>query len=290
VTLRRPLWIAGLVALACIGVPFAVDAQTDSVDTEHLFGFSEGSDIGHRGNKELEVETIGRFGRNADSYSAISSNFEFKYGLTENFRISAAAAVSRFDISGLAGTDDQHRFVFDRFSSEVRFRVLDRTTQSIGLTLIATPFFGFVDNSTGAPSDRFGASIIAAADSALVANRVYGAFNLGYAFERDRAYSTNLLSDSSILSFNAAFSARLRPWLWLGGEVRYLRSYDGMAANTFAGQALYFGPVFYMPVAKGFSISGAWDIQAWGQASDGGNLDLTNFERHQVKFRLSIEL
>ena len=266
-------------------------AQPDGVDTEHMFGFTEGSDIGHRGESEAEFETIGRFGRDAPSYSAITTNAELKYVLLERLRISGAVAFSRYDIAGLDALSNQDRFVVDRLSSELRFHALDRATRPIGLTFIATPFFGFVDPSSGATADRYGASFIATADTALVPDRVYAALNLGYAFERDRFHASGAFADSSTLSFSAAAVGRIKPWLYLGGEARYLRTYDGMIPDAFAGQAVYLGPVFYLPVANGFSISGAWDIQSWGQAAGvGGSLNLTNFERNQVKLRISIDL
>jgi len=271
--------------------PLAAHAQPDSADTEHMFGFSEGTDIGHHGESEAEFETIGRFGRNAASYSAITTNAELKQVVTDKLRVSGAVAFSRYDVWGLASVADQDRFVVERLSSELRYHALDRTTQPIGLTFIATPFFGFVDPSTGASADRFGAQLIVAADQALVPGRVFAAVNLGYAFEHDRYYSNGQFATSSSIFFNTAAVGRIEPWLYLGGEARYLRTYEGMTPDGLAGQAIYIGPVFYLPVAKGFSISGAWDIQTWGQGAGlSGGLDLINFERNQVKLRFSIDL
>jgi hypothetical protein len=57
------------------------------VDTEHMFGFTEGSDIGARGEKELETDSTGRFGRATGSYNNIATAFEAKYTFTEYFRV-----------------------------------------------------------------------------------------------------------------------------------------------------------------------------------------------------------
>src|SRR5262249_16870818 len=37
--------------------------KTAEVDTEHMFGFTEGSDVGAAGEKELETDSTGRFGK-----------------------------------------------------------------------------------------------------------------------------------------------------------------------------------------------------------------------------------
>ena len=72
-------------------------------------------------------------------------------------------------------------------------------------------------------------------------------------------------------------------------EVRNLRHYDGLALNSFAGQALYIGPTFYAAFGERYFVSAAWSIQVWGTvAGSSGMLDLTNFERHQAKLRLGV--
>jgi hypothetical protein len=44
-----------------------------------------------------------------------------------------------------------------------------------------------------------------------------------------------------------------------------------------------------MTLGAQFWLSAAWNMQAWGTtAVDGGALDLTNFERHQLRFRLGV--
>jgi hypothetical protein len=260
-------------------------------DTEHMFGFTEGSDIGRRGDLEGEVETVGRFGRQANTYSAISTTPTLKYGVSDQFRVAPAVTVSNYALSGFDGSDDRNRFSFDAVSLEFRYHPLDRTSAPVGLTFVATPFAGFTNPSNGAPADRFGALFVAVADRALIPEQLYAALNLSYQFERDRDLASGVSIDGSILGFNAAASRRVLPWLYLGGEARYLRSFSGTTLDALAGQAVYVGPVFYAPIVKGVTLSGAWDVQAWGQAvGAGGNLDLTNFERHQVKLRLSVDL
>ena len=44
------------------------DKQKD-VDTEHLFGFTEGSDAGEKGEQEVVVDTISRLSKRRKSYA-----------------------------------------------------------------------------------------------------------------------------------------------------------------------------------------------------------------------------
>jgi len=260
-------------------------------DTEHMFGFTEGSDIGRRSDLEGEVETISRLGRQANSYSVVSTTATLKYGVTDQFRVAPAVSVTNYSVSGLAGSNDYNRFSFEAVSLELRYHPLDRFSAPIGLTFVATPFYGFTNVTSGTPADRVGAEFIAVADRELIPGQLFVALNVAYALETTRDQASGVSLDGSTLRFNAAVSRRLLSWLYVGGEARYLRTSVGLAPNGLIGQAVYLGPVFYAPLSGGVTLSGAWNIQAWGQAGAlGGGLDLTNFERNQVKLRLSFDL
>ena len=75
------------------------------------------------------------------------------------------------------------------------------------------------------------------------------------------------------------------------GRPRSRRGFDGLAFGNLTGQAVFVGPTFYAALGKGASLSGAWNIQVWGQATglDPG-LDLTLFQRQMFKLRLAIDL
>ena len=285
----RSLAAAGFVLSALFGL--AAHPARAELDTEHMFGFTEGSDIGTARQLEAEVEEVGRWGREGGTYSAFSTNMILKYPLTDYFRVGGGITVTRFDSFGVSGIDNINAFALDRFTLEFRWRPLDRETSPVGLTFVAAPFYGLVDDVSGAPASAFGAGLIAIVDRELIHERLYGALNLTWQFQRAQPYATQVVEDASLLGFAASFTTRLADWLYVGGETRYLRAFDGMALNTLAGQALYVGPTFYIPVGKGMSLSGAWNMQAWGQStSAASSLDLTNFESQAFKVRFALDL
>jgi hypothetical protein len=80
------------------------------------------------------------------------------------------------------------------------------------------------------------------------------------------------------------------PALWIGAEIRYLRSYEGSTPDVFSGQAIYVGPTLYAQLGKQAWLSLAWNAQVFGAAvGDPRPLDLVNFERHQAKLRLGFD-
>ncbi len=280
----------GVLASMSAFLPASPSSAAD-IDTEHMFGFTEGSDIGTARQPEAELETIGAFGRADGSYSAVSATASLKYPLTNAFRIAPSITFTRFDSSGVTDVEDLQQVKAERVGLEFRWRALDRETAPVGLTFVAAPVVGFVDPWSGAPADAWEMGLIGIVDRALIPDRLFAALNLVYDFGRVRDHASGLTTDGSLLGFDAAFSTRLLPWLYVGGEVRYERAFDGLAFGTMVGQAVNVGPVFFVTMGRGVSLSGAWNIQAWGAAtSQGVGLDLVNFNRNLVKLRLAIDL
>ena len=116
---------------------------------------------------------------------------------------------------------------------------------------------------------------------------MFGAINLLYDPEVTLSRITGMWQRQSTFGFTVAVANQLRPGAFLGAELRYLRIYDGLGLNAFAGEALFVGPILYVNVTKQFAVSGSWTFQVAGHATGvPGALDLQNFERCQAKQRL----
>src|SRR5436189_107021 len=86
VAIRCLLAVMAVLVLPGIGQADAVRGPP-GIDTEHIFGFTEGADIGDKGEKELESTATGRFGKRG-SFAALTSETAFRYGVAEGFRAS----------------------------------------------------------------------------------------------------------------------------------------------------------------------------------------------------------
>jgi hypothetical protein len=97
----------GLCTLALIAfVPCDASARKvhePEIDSEHLFGFTIGSDIGERGEKEIENETNARTGKNGGSYTAIFEQWRQNTQLRRIFA-SLRLRYSRITISVVSRT------------------------------------------------------------------------------------------------------------------------------------------------------------------------------------------
>lgn len=263
-------------------------ARGSETDSEHLFGFTEGADIGKAGEREAEIETIGRFGKSAGSYAAASQNNSAKLVLSDNFRVSANAALAYFNISGVSGLEDRRHATLQGLSLEARYMLMNRHQGPFGLTLIAEPRWGRVDATSGDGLTSYGGSATIVADKELVADRLFGALNALFDVQATRVPVPGIWSHDSKIGVSSALSARLTPNFFVGGELRYLRVYDGLGLDSLSGQALFGGPTFYLQIAHGMALSGAWNVQLTGRTAGSGSLDLANFERHQAKLRFNM--
>jgi hypothetical protein len=265
-------------------------AGTANLDTEHLFGFTEGSDIGDVGERELESDTTLRSGKVTGAFNDTASQLEFKYTAFENFRISAAATFAYYDIAGVTGMDDRHDATLQSLSLDARYRFLDHERAPFGMTLSLAPHWGFADETSGVPHQHFGLEADLLFDRALVPDLLFGAMNVHFDTDRTETATGGGPDQQPTVGVFLALAGQAMPGVWIGGEARYFRAYEGAGLETLTGQALYLGPTLYAKLGEKLWLSVAFDAQARGRAiSAPGALDLVNFERYQANLRLGFE-
>jgi hypothetical protein len=290
----RRLFSAGLpgTAKSCMLLALAIVpavARASSIETEHLFGFTIGSDVGDVGERELEGSVTGRFGKQTGTYKAAASTMSVEFVPIPNFRTEFTGALVAYDIAGVSGLTDQRYAAFGGLSADFRYRFLDRASAPFGFALGAEPHWGRADDVTGQPATQYGVDFVAAADWEVVPDRVVTAFNLLYQPETMRSKMTGLWSQESTAGVAVAVMAQLRSGFFAGGEARYLRKYDGFALDTFVGQGFFIGPTMYFKLSEKAWIAAAWSAQVAGQATTAaGSLDLVNFERRQARLLFGV--
>jgi hypothetical protein len=274
-------------SLVLVFVPSVVRAG--SIETEHLFGFTIGSDVGEAGERELEGSVTGRFSKRTGTYEAGSGTMSVEFVPMANLRTEFTAVVNSYDISGVSGLADQRFTAFGGLSADIRYRLLDRASAPFGLAIGAEPHWGRADEVTGEPVSQYGVDFVAAADWEIIPDRVVAAFNLLYQPEAVRARSTGIWSQESTAGVALAMMAQVRSGIFIGGEARYLRQYDGFGLDSLAGQGFFVGPTVYFKLSQSAWMTIAWSGQVAGRATAvAGSLDLVNFERQQARLLFGV--
>jgi hypothetical protein len=287
------------------------------LETENIFGFTEGTDTGEKGEKEVNTDFVGRLGKRRavivvdpaqdgapptvlsprSSYLAIGNVTALEYGVTDDLKFALGGAFGYHDIRNVQDLVDRNAFNFNGLSTELKWRFLDRSKSLVGLAIAVSPHWNRVDEVSGARVDTYGLETRLMADAALIPDTLFAAANLVYepeaAHVREFDPETGAFREwerESNFEASAALAGVITPNVLIGAEVRYLTRYQGTFFDRFEGRAWYAGPTFFAKLSEHAYIKAAWSVQFAGRAADepDRSLDLVNYERHQIKVKLGM--
>lgn len=269
------------------------DAGGYEIDSENIFGFTDGSDVNDRGEQEISLTAVGAFGRDREEpgsshYSAWEAELEYEYGFTRNLTVSVGASFGYHDIENVAELEDISGGGFNGLSAELKYRFLSWEHAPFGLAVSVEPEWSRYEDDSGERADGFELPFKLMIDKELVSETLFGAINILYAPEwTDGEEGTE---KESTLEISGALSWQVSPGIFLGGELRYLAGYEGLAFEHFEGGAFYVGPSIYCQISKSAYLKAAYSYQVAGSSPESdGNLDLISHERQQLKLNLGIE-
>ena len=278
----RPYAILLPVVVACALPPSGGHAE--AIDTEHLFAFMIGTDVGEVGEREFQSQTTGRFDKSAGSYLALTRSAELEFVPIENFRLEFAAVAASYDIGAVPGFDDLRQAGLQGGSVDLRYRLLDRTTAAFGLTIDAETHADRMDETSGEHVRAYGTDFALAFDRELVPNKLIAGLNLLYQPEWTSVVATGRTEQQASIGVAWSMMAQVRDGLLIGGEALYLRKYEGVGLDVLAGQALFVGPTVFVSLSERSRLTAALSFQVAGRsAGTAGSLDLVDFERYQAR-------
>ena len=275
----RIFWAAMLSVLLRPACGFA-----EGIDTEHIYGFMIGSDVGDPGEREFQATTTGRFSKQAGSYQALEQQQELEFVPIKNFRIEVGTTFAAYDIASVPGLVDRSQTDWQGAALDLRYRFLDRETALFGLTLALESHGNRIDETTAARAQNYGTELTLALERDLIPGLAVATLNLGYQPEWTHFAGAPAAEQDSTLAIAFGVMAQVRPGFLLGGEARYFRKYEGIGLEELSGEALFVGPTAYFRLSERARLTATWSIQAWGRpAGTGATLDLINFERQQAR-------
>jgi hypothetical protein len=275
----RATWITTLCFLLQPACGFA-----EGIDTEHIYGFMIGSDVGDPGEREFQSTATGRFSKQTGTYQALDQQLELEFVPFRNFRIEIGTTLAAYNIASVPGFADRTQADWQGASLDLRYRFLDRETAPFGLTLDVENHGNRFDEITVSRAQNYGTALTLALERDLIPRLAVATLNLGYEPEWTHVVGAPAGEQESTLTIAFGVMAQPRPDFLLGGEVRYFRKYEGIGLDELAGEALFVGPTAYFQLSERARLTASWSIQAWGRsAGASGTLDLVNFERQQAR-------
>ena len=280
----RTIWAAMLWALLWPACGFA-----EGIDTEHIYGFMIGSDVGSPGEREFQAVTTGRFSKQAGTYQAFGQQLELEFVPVKNFRIEVGTTLAAYDIASVPGFVDRTQAGWQGAALDLRYRFLDHETAPFGLTVALESHGNRIDETTASRAQNYGTELTLALERDLIPGLAVATLNLGYQPEWTHLAGVPTAQQDSTLAVAFGIMAQVRPGFLLGGEARYFRKYDGIGLDELAGEAFFVGPTAYFQLSERARLTATWSIQAWGRpAGTSATLDLANFERQQARLVFGI--
>lgn len=286
--------LAALCAAMALGGPAAAQSgppvQFHEIETKYIFGFTEGSGIGLEGEKEFSIDTVLGIGKRDGRYVSSQTKLEYEFTPSQFVQFEFGALVSSHSISGVTGLDDRSSADFMGLFGEVRYLLIERTSNSpLSVTLSLEPNWRRIDETGGERVTNFELEAKINVDVELIPNRLFAGFNLMYEPEWTRTEEGEIEREATIAA-SAALAYRIIPQVLIGAEVWYLRHYDGFDLAQFTGDAVFLGPTLYVQLSRKMFMTAAWNAQIAGHdVENPGALNLSEFSRHRAKLKLAVE-
>ena len=244
-------WAIPLAAATCFCVVSAQAHEAknadehEEFDTELIFGFTEGADIGEKGEKEIESGTVFRFGKPGD-FLAIDHETVFRYGVTDNFRASIGGLLTyRYD-RNVSDEPNSNSFDFAGLTAQMRWQPVKRTEASpVDLTFSLTPIWERVGANSAVNTDTLAASAEILTDVEWIPHKLFSAINIEY--EPGVTRVNGSWHHESGLGFSIATAYAVTPDVLIGGEIRHLSEGDH---SLFEAEALFVGPSIWYRISR----------------------------------------
>ena len=260
------------------------------IETKYIFGFTLGSGIGLEGEKEVTVDSIGRFGKRQGHYAASETKYEFEFTPSQFIQIEFGALGSTHNIGGMTDLDDRRQVALSGMFAELRYLAIERTSSNpLAVTLAFEPTVRRIDETGGDRVHNYEFETVINADLELLKNRLFAGFNLLYEPEITQTLAGDTEREAKF-GGSAALSLRIASNVVVGGEVWYLRHYDAANLTAFTGDAVMLGPTLYVQFTPKMFMAAAWNTQVWGrEVGNPVSLNLAEFQRNRLKLKFAVE-
>lgn len=280
----------GLCLAGCIAAPARA--------AESPFGYSYTADTEEAGETEVSLWATDRNGKAHGHYGARDYRVEIEHGFTDRFQVAAYLSAASHDIRGV-GADfaDVHRApAFDGGSVEFKYRLLDEGRHGIGFAVYAEPGWSRIHDVEGSRGSEYELELKAIASKSFANGRLLWAANLTAEPEWERE-SDLLATEVARHHFEKELKVEATTGLayrlarrWSAGvEARYSSVYpnwtDGLDREA---SAVFAGPTIGLS-SEEWSASLTFLPQLFGSGTQGSSRSLDEFEKREIRLRLSHE-
>jgi hypothetical protein len=286
-----------LAALAATGLFAAAPVRADedeSFEDKHVFGFTQGTDVGEPGGREAEFTTQAGLGKRGGSYGALLQEAAFEGAASDRFGYELIASGAWRRIAGASGLDSRDGASFSGLAFQPKAILLRRGVDApFGLALSLQPEWQRADDVSGERASALSLETRLYLDAEFIPRKLLGAVNLIYRPERQTGGGEGT-QISSLAGASGGLSYFLGPEFCVGGEAAFYRASRSAGFAALAGSALYLGPSLNLRMGRRAFLSLAWSAQvsAWPGRVSGPALAAWNqadLARQRAQLVLGVE-
>jgi len=266
-------------------------AKIDEVNTWLIFGFTEGSDVGEKGEWTLFHDSAVRTTAYGSALAAWDGGVGIGYSPSNRAVVSLTATPSFDRNAGVTSSPNGANAVSSHAfgaSASFKYQFFRREEAPMGLAIQISPYW---QHTTAGPFEQntLGSEVRLLADRVLVPDRWFAALNLAYQPHHD-AYSDGSAFRKTTAEMSAAISRKVYGNLFVGAEIRHVSRYQGFAFDRWAGDAVYLGPTAFVLLGEQGYFGVAWSarIAERGNVETGQFLDVDRFDRHQLRLKAGV--
>jgi hypothetical protein len=270
----------------------AAEADAPQVPGDDIFGFSNTTDPGNKGDLQYFNENDGRAGKRDGSYGALNSKFAIGYTFADNWWVGGALFSAYNQASNVTGIANVDHLRFDGASVELLHRIIERSASNpFAMTLSVEPRWSLNDGVTGLPSQAYQSTFKIFMDAPVLADTIYWGGNIQYTIQtaQDPINIGQHLASSQLM-LSSALTWQAGSNFFFGGEARFFTLSDNYTLSHEVGRALYIGPAALWKATDKIAFNVTYQPQVYGRSSTSPNqsLDLDNFERAQFRAKLNV--
>ena len=277
----------------------AASKPQKDVDTEHLFGFSEGADAGEKGQQEVVIDTVTRLGKRRagpgpSTYRVVDTRLGYQFNPADRFSIEVSAFGDLRRARTIMDVDDKSFGTFDGVAVDLKYQFLKGSAeQPLGLAVEVRPRFTRILPIEGNGANIVDTESVLQLDLQIVPNKLWYGTNISLEPAAGRLRGSGEGYRSSTFLWSNAVVGEVARDTYLGPEIRYLRGYDGTFLNRLQSEAVLIGPALHHRFTEAVWLTVAYAGQVWGRDTDPGltrrALGLNQFERHSLRIKFGME-
>jgi hypothetical protein len=283
---RIPASAIALFGAANMALPAAAEIQAEpqsatsesQFDTEHIFGFGEGSDVGNKGELEIESFTIGIFGASGRNFN-IGNETSLRYSVIDGLRFSVGALTDYLNVHKVPALSARNGMNASGLIAEVRYNIFDRLNSPFGMTITVDPEWRRTDQASGRYNDNFSVTAALLIDKEVIPETFFMELNLVYSPTFLPLAGRWLRDDSFTVIVGGSYA--ITPAILVGAEIRHENLAPSISPNA---HALFAGPHMFLRLADSLTASFAWAFQLPDLGAR--HSDLENFDRYEAGLRI----